>query len=284
MTPEIDDVGDEPLLSFAEAKALAAAMEAGLLAWEARSSGGVPGATTAELICLEKLGEQARQRFIRANLGLVGMVAGAAATRANLPPADLFQEGCLGLILAVERFDHRRELRFSTYALFWIRAYVKAAATRQLGAIDLPSKRAEQLRGARSLETELSQELGRTASVAEVAQALGRSTNWTGELLGHQQPQSLDALDTETLNRIAQVDELEAVLDAQFEPAQLLDQLDSLSRRVLELQLGLTGAEPQSMVATARTLGISVTCARRTAARALETLRDICPQQVSVHL
>ena len=63
-----------------------------------------------------------------ANLGLVGAVL-APYVRAGMQVADLFQEGCLGLIAAVERFDHRRGVRFSTYATYWVRTYVSAAST-----------------------------------------------------------------------------------------------------------------------------------------------------------
>lgn len=283
VTLETDDAFAEPLLTFADVQSLAAQIEAGLLAREARLGAGFADASAAELTLVEREGERARQRFIRANLRLVAMVARASGARANLTYADLFQEGCLGLITALERFDHRRGLRFSTYALFWIRAYVNAATAGHLGELHLPTKRAEQLRGARSLEAQLTQELGRTVSVAEVAEALGRTASWTADLLGHQPPQSLD-LDDPALDRLGNVDELDAVLDAQFETTGLLARLDPLSRRVLELRLGLAGEEPQSIAQTARSAGISRTRVRRLELRALERLREFCPQQVWVHL
>ena len=284
VTLETDDPFAEPLLSLAEVQSLAGQIEAGLLAREARLGAGFADASTAELVLLEQEGERARQRFIRANLRLVAMVARAAGARANLTHADLFQEGCLGLIVAVERFDHRRGLRFSTYALFWIRAYVNAATAGHLGELNLPTKRAEQLRGARSLEAQLTQELGRTVSVAEVAHALGRTAAWTADLLGHQPPRSLDVLDDPALDRYGQADELDGLLDAQFETEGLLARLDPLSRRVLELRLGLAGEPPQSIAQTARTVGITSTRVRRLEFRALERLREFCPQQVRVHL
>jgi DNA-directed RNA polymerase sigma subunit (sigma70/sigma32) len=87
----------EPLLTAAEVTELARAIEAGVLAREARLSGGWGDATTEELRALEQLGEQAWQRFVRANLRLVAMVAAQTAARTGLPEADLFQERCLGL-------------------------------------------------------------------------------------------------------------------------------------------------------------------------------------------
>lgn len=275
----------EPLLSPDEVRVLAGQIEAGLLAREARVSGsGFADATETELFMVEDLGEQARQRFIRANLRLVAMVAQHGAQRSRLSDADLFQEGCLGLITAVERFDHRRGYRFSTYALFWIRAFVNAATARQLGAVNLPTSRAEQLRVARGAQVDLAQQLGRPASNAEVAAALGRSTSWTATLLAHEPPQSIELLDGSALDRLARPDELGAVLGHQLQIEDLLGALDQLSRRVVEVRLGLTGDEPCSLAEVGRLLDISVSRVRRIEARALDTLRGVCPQQASVHL
>jgi DNA-directed RNA polymerase sigma subunit (sigma70/sigma32) len=98
MTEAFDDVPTEPLLTHAEMLELQCAMEAGLLAREARVSGaGFADATDEELRLLENQGTSARQRFIQANLGLVGMVSRQSAARCGLPDAELFQEGCVGL-------------------------------------------------------------------------------------------------------------------------------------------------------------------------------------------
>lgn len=275
----------EPLLGPDEVRVLAAQIEAGLLAREARTSGrGFADATERELQLLEELGEQARQRFIRANLRLVAMVAQHGAQRSRLSDGDLFQEGCLGLITAVERFDHRRGYRFSTYGLFWVRAFINAATARQLGAVTLPTSRAEQLRVARGAQADLAQQLGRSATVPEVAAALGRSAAWTATLLAHEQPQSIELLDGSALDRLGRPDELDAVLGHQLRIEDLLGALDPLSRRVVEVRLGLTGGEPCSLAEVGRVLGISVTRVRRIEARALDTLRGVCPQQASVHL
>jgi DNA-directed RNA polymerase sigma subunit (sigma70/sigma32) len=98
MTQQIDDVLAKGPLTRVETVELQRAIEAGLLAREARASGaGFADATEQELRALEDQGEQARQRFIRANLGLVGMVSRQYAARSQLPDAELFQEGCIGL-------------------------------------------------------------------------------------------------------------------------------------------------------------------------------------------
>ncbi|MCE3274769.1 MAG: polymerase sigma factor [Propionibacteriaceae bacterium] len=98
MTELSDDATHEPLLTHADVVALQRAIEAGLLARDARVAGaGFADATDQELRLLEDQGALARQRFIRANLRLVGMVSRQFAARCQLPDAELFQEGCIGL-------------------------------------------------------------------------------------------------------------------------------------------------------------------------------------------
>jgi RNA polymerase primary sigma factor len=279
------DVPNEPLTTHAELVQVQRVIEAGLLARDARLSGaGFADATEQELRLLEDQGALARQRFIQANLGLVGMVSRQFAARCQLPDAELFQEGCVGLITAVERFDHARGYRFSTYALFWIRAFVGAAAAKHLGAMNLPTSRAEQLRAAHGLEAELTQSLGRAPTLREMADALGRSVDWTSGLLSHQRPRSLEFVDSTVLERLHAHDELDAALAEPLQVRELLYRLDSLDRRILELRLGFADGEPKSFADTARAVQISVTRVRRIEARALEKLRGFCPQQASAQL
>ena len=285
MTDALDDLPSERPLSAGEVVELQRTIEAGLLAQEARLSGvGFADATDQELRLLQDQGELARQRFIKANLGLVGMITRQHAARSQLPEAELFQEGCVGLITAVARFDYARGHRFSTYALFWIRACINAATARLLGAMNLPTSRAEQLRAAHGIETQLTQSLGRPATLSELAAALGRSEDWTAALLSHQRPRSLELVDGTTLERLQAHDELDAAVAQPSELRELLFRLDGLDRRVLELRLGFADGEAKTYAHTARLLGISVTRVRRIEARALETLREFCPQQASVHL
>jgi RNA polymerase primary sigma factor len=285
MTEAYNDVPTEAQLTHAQVVELQRAIEAGLLAREARKSGaGFADATDVELRLLEDQGAAARQRFIQANLGLVGMVSRQFATRCRLPDAELFQEGCVGLITAVERFDHVRGNRFSTYALCWIRAFIGAATAKHLGAMNLPTSRAEQLRAARGLEAELTQTLGRAPTLREMADALGRSEDWTASLLSHQRPRSLELVDGTTLERLNAREELEDVLAQPLPVRELLLRLDDLDRRVLELRLGFADGEPRSFAHTSRVLHISISRVRRIEARALETLRGFCPQQASAQL
>ena len=279
-----DALTAEPLLTPAEEVELARAVEAGLLAREARLSGRpFLGATVAELLELEELGERARQRYIRANLRLVAKGAAEAAVRTKLPEGDLFQEGCLGLMAAVERFDWRRGFRLSTYATVWIRAYVGTATATLLGAMNLPAGRAMRLRAVRGAEFELAQVLGRTPSPAELAAAVGRSERWVGELLATERPQTLDGLD-DGLGCLADRDGFVAVDDRDHPGAELLAHLDGLPRQVVDLRFGFADGQAHSYAEIGRRLRLPVSRIRRAERQALETLRGVCPQSASVHL
>ncbi len=226
------------------------------------------------------------------NLALVGMVVRQEAP-GRRAEADLFQDGCLGLIEAVRRFDHARGCRFATYALFWIRAYVRASTALRGGALNLTVSRAERLRRARGLQGSLTQQLGREATAAEVAEVLGRSEEWVAGLLAHQLETSLDAAPSDRQFADDRAERaLESVLDADMPGAELLDRLDPADAQVLRARFGFasrTGAgdpagEPQSYVAIAEATGLSVRQVRRAEHRALEILRGLCPAQARVHL
>ena len=263
-----------PLLTADEEVELALDIEAGLLAADALDRGLRPhGATVEELGWLVDAGERARGRYIEANLRLVAMVSRQAGVRSGLADADLFQEGCLGLMIAVDRYDYRRGCRFATYALLWIRAFTGAASARLLGTLNLPTSRASQLRHARGIEAVLAQELGRQPTSTEVAAALGRSADWTSRLLTHEYPQRLD----EVGDLAADDPDLEQVLGDVAPPVELMSLLEGFERRVLELRLGF-GGDPLTYAEVSRLLGVTPNRVRRAERRALERLRDVCPQ------
>jgi RNA polymerase primary sigma factor len=276
--------GGERQLTAAEEGELARRMEAGVLARERRLTGTCfANASEAELIMLEQEGELARARFIAANLRLVAMVLGEFGSRGALAEPDLFQEGCVALAVAVMRFDHARGIRFATYALSWIRAYVGAATAGHLGAMNLPVSRAVQLRTARHVETKLTQALGRMPTTVELAAALGRDVAWTAQLMSYQQPQSLTALAPDAIGISAECERSGELPDTGLS-TELLRRLEDLERRVLEYRHGFVDGEPHSYVETSRALQISATRARRLEHRALERLRTICPQGARAEL
>jgi len=274
------DHDQEPLLSPEEERDLARQMEAGVLASAAMLGGAGPSdASTTELQLIEAVGIRARHRFISANLPLVSLVLRELAPRGRFAEPDLFQEGCLGLAVAVMRFDYRRGVRFATYGLYWIRAYISAATASQLGALNLPTNRAEQLRSARRRQAELAQNLGRMPTIAELASTLGKNVRWTYELLNYKGPQSLDALDADLVGDCAEEVTIEAgSVEGWGFGTEMLCRLDELARRVLEYRFGFADGEPHSYADTARSLGITASRARRLEHRALDQLRQICPQ------
>jgi RNA polymerase primary sigma factor/RNA polymerase nonessential primary-like sigma factor len=275
------------LLSAEDEIELARRIEAGVLAREILSGWSeVRGfdATAVELGLLVRDGELAQRRFVQANLGLVSMVAGQFASRMGYGRTELFQEGCVGLLLAVQRFDHRRGCRFATYALFWIRALIGAASARSRGAADLPARRAEELRGLRGLEGELAQRFGRSATVTELAEAAGRSTDWVAGLVAYEAPQSLEQLGELDLQDPSGADPAETVGVSARPGRELLWHLAALERQILELRMGFSDDRPHSYAEVARMLNLPVARVRRTELRALERLRAVCPAGAAVHL
>ncbi|MFC7625270.1 sigma-70 family RNA polymerase sigma factor [Microlunatus sp. GCM10028923] len=267
---------DEALLTPAEECELAARIEAGALAWAERQR---PvrrsGATTAELLALERVGERARQRFVRANLGLVAGLVPGYASRAGLPRDELFQEGCLGLLIAVARFDHRRGMRFSTYALHWIRARLGDAVLRRCGGLPLPALRAEQLRAARVAEDELVQTLGRDVTAAEIATRAGLDPRRYERLLAWQHVTSLDLPAGDPGGPADLGPPPDAITERPERSVdELLWRLPQLEQTVLRLRYGLDGEPGLSYAAIATRIGQSESGVRRIEHRALDRLRS----------
>jgi RNA polymerase primary sigma factor len=276
----------DELLTAEQEVELAKAIEVGVLAAELRRSDDFGDATAEELIMLERLGHSAVGRFVVTNVRLVAMVSNREAIRSGLPEDEVFQEGCLGLLEAIRRFDYRRGHKFATYALHWIRAYTQALTANRGGELNLPASRAVRARRLLGTEAELRQRLGREVSTEELAAAVGKSPNWVAEMLSHRFTQSLEE---ETLGDLEPADlsaevAFESVLRAQIPGREVLTYLDAQERRVIELRFGFSGGGVHSYSATARILDISVSRVRRIERRALAELRGVYPQQASVHL
>lgn len=274
------------LLEAADEAELATAIEAGLFAAEARAGRLAVQADEQELIMLERIGRRAAQRFVENNLRLVAMVVRKAGTRSRMPESELFQEGCLGLIEAVRRFDHRRGLRFATYALHWIRAYVGAISANRAGALNLPASRAERLREMQGVRARLAQELGRDPSMEELADEVGKRADWVNRLLS---AGAVSPMDTDQLLGLDLADEtaaadFEAVFREAIPGREVLGDLEELQRRVIELRYGFVDGCEHSLREIARELGLPISTVRRAELRALEELRAVYPQQARVHL
>src|SRR6185437_15802978 len=170
------EIGRVPLLTAQDEVELAKAIEAGLFADE-KLQGGFPagngqGVLFGELALVAAEGLRAKQRLIEANLRLVVSIAKRYIGR-GLVFLDLIQEGNLGLIRAVEKFDYTRGYKFSTYATWWIRQAITRAIADQARTIRVPVHMVETINKLARVQRQLHQELGREATVEELAAEMG---------------------------------------------------------------------------------------------------------------
>jgi RNA polymerase sigma factor (sigma-70 family) len=193
LTRYLNEVGGHELLTAEDESRLAQAMEAGERAARRLESGRVRS-RVEEAELRRKIGEgrAARDRFISANLRLVVANARRYAGPDGLDLLDLIQEGNLGLIRAVEKFDWRKGFKFSTYATWWIRQAISRAIAAQSRTVRIPVHLHEVLPVVRAAATSLRGNLGREPTLAEVAAETGISPGRVAEALEVAETLSLD--------------------------------------------------------------------------------------------
>jgi RNA polymerase primary sigma factor len=230
--------------------------------------------------------EEAKKRLIESNLRLV-MAITRNYTKASVPLLDLIQEGNLGLIRAVEKFDYRLGYKLSTYATWWIRQAITRALADQGRTIRLPVHVADQVRRLLRARRQLAQKYNREPTLPELARETQQSEERVRELLELvENPVSLETPvgDGESLygDLIEDVNSLapheQSAQQARGrELAGALEQLNPRMRRVLSLRFGLDGEAPQTLEEVGSQLGITRERVRQLETRALRELRMSAP-------
>ncbi len=270
----LKEIGRVPLLSMDDEKNLAMAIEAG--EGEALKNG-----TASSPVV--KSGEEAKRQLTEANLRLVVSIAKKYVGRGMLF-LDLIQEGNLGLIRAVEKFDYRKGYKFSTYATWWIRQAITRALADQARTIRIPVHMVETINRLIKISRQLLQELGRDPSVEEIASEMGLTAEKVREVIKiSQEPISLETpIGEEEDSHLGDfIEDQEAVAPAEAASVMLLkekmaDVLQNLTereRKVLVLRFGLEDGHQRTLEEVGQEFGVTRERIRQIEAKALRKLR-----------
>ena len=262
-----------------EMKLRAGGVEPSLQAWALEA-----GLSVGQLRRRLRLANQARSRMVLANLRLVVSIAKRYQHR-PIDLEDLIQEGTIGLIRAVERFDPSRGYRFSTYAAWWIRDGIGSALVAKGRSIRLPATMVDQLQKLRQVQQTLGHQLGRDPNLAELAAATGlKPLDIREALFRAQEPLSLDGHHPHD-QELRLLDSLACQLSRPHEQVtstlmrqdiqRLLAQLPPQEAELLRLRYGIGETEPLSLSAAARQMGITRDMARGLERRATASIRRL---------
>ncbi|WP_019982241.1 RNA polymerase sigma factor [Streptomyces sp. Amel2xE9] len=279
------EIGRIPLLTAAEEVELARRVEAGLFAEEKLSSTpDLDSRLAGDLDRLVVSGRMAKRRLIEANLRLVVSVAKRYVGR-GLTMLDLVQEGNLGLIRAVEKFDYARGYKFSTYATWWIRQAMSRALADQARTIRVPVHVVELINRVVRVQRRMLQERGYEPTPAEVAAQLDLTPDRVGEVLRlAQEPVSLHAPvgeedDVALGDLIEDGDAASPVESAAFlllreHLEAVLSTLGERERKVVQLRYGLMDGRPRTLEEIGRIFGVTRERIRQIESKTLNKLRD----------
>jgi RNA polymerase primary sigma factor len=270
----LKEIGRVPLLSMEQEKTLAMRIEAGEL--EARRDGAGDSSIIDD-------GEEAKRQLTEANLRLVVSIAKKYVGRGMLF-LDLIQEGNLGLIRAVEKFDYRKGYKFSTYATWWIRQAITRALADQARTIRIPVHMVETINRLIKVSRQLLQELGREPTVEEIAEQMALTPEKVREVMKiSQEPISLETpIGEEEDSHLGDfIEDQEAVAPAEAASVMLLkekmqDVLQNLTereRKVLVLRFGLEDGHQRTLEEVGQEFGVTRERIRQIEAKALRKLR-----------
>ena len=268
----LKEIGKVDLLTAAEEVDLAMKIEAGLDAADKleKQEAGEIELTRAEmrrLMRVEQVGLDAKQALISANLRLVVSIAKRYVGRGMLF-LDLIQEGNLGLIRAVEKFDYEKGFKFSTYATWWIRQAITRAIADQARTIRIPVHMVETINKLVRVQRQLLQDLGRDPTPEEIGAEMDMSADRVREIQKiSQEPVSLETpIGEEEDSQLGDfIEDAQAVVPAdaasfsmlQEQLTQVLDGLAERERKVIELRFGLEDGHPRTLEEVGREFGVT---------------------------
>jgi RNA polymerase primary sigma factor len=280
----LKSIGRTSLLTAEQEVDLAKRIEAGLFAeHKLESASGLDENYRRDLELVAEDGRRAKSHMLEANLRLVVSVAKKYSDR-GLSLLDVVQEGNLGLIRAVEKFDYTKGYKFSTYAMWWIRQAIQRGFADSARTIRLPVHVLEMLSKLSRVERDMHQKLGREPTPEELAVELDRTPDQIEELLRtSRQPISLDSTigedgETSIGDLIEDVDAPEAseLVDRQLMAEQLRSALDALTPReatIMAMRFGLYDGNPHTLDEIGRALGLTRERIRQLEKQSLSKLR-----------
>jgi RNA polymerase primary sigma factor len=278
------EIGRVPLLTAADEVELSKAIEAGLFAAEKLSlDEGLSEAMCRDLHAVQVAGVLAKRRLVEANLRLVVSIAKRYVGR-GMAFLDLIQEGNLGLIRAVEKFDYTKGFKFSTYATWWIRQAITRAIADQARTIRIPVHMVETINKVIRLQRQLLQELGRDPTPEELGTALDLPPEKVVEIQKlAQEPVSLDtpvgeADDSHFGDFIEDADavvpsEAAAFLLLKEQLELVMDELSERERQVIVLRFGLADGRPRTLEEVGQEFGVTRERIRQIESKTLLKLR-----------
>jgi RNA polymerase primary sigma factor len=280
----LKSIGRTSLLTAEQEVDLAKRIEAGLFAeHKLETVAGLSEEHRRDLELVAEDGRRAKSHMLEANLRLVVSVAKKYSDR-GLSLLDVVQEGNLGLIRAVEKFDYTKGYKFSTYAMWWIRQAIQRGFADSARTIRLPVHVLEMLSKLSRVERDMHQRLGREPTPEELAVELDRTPDQIEELLRtSRQPISLDSTigedgETSIGDLIEDVDAPEAseLVDRQLMAEQLRSALDALTPReatIMAMRFGLYDGNPHTLDEIGRALGLTRERIRQLEKQSLSKLR-----------